>query len=90
MKLSKSQRAEVAFRALSKRVAALEGKREQSSDAAECLVRCLYLYVGYTVTSRGPMGCIMDALKIIASDVHDDLLKNDASAVHQLRWGDRT
>jgi hypothetical protein len=77
------------IRKLSKRVEALEGKQKKAKDAAECLVRCLYLYGGYNVNSRGPLGCIMDALEIIAPDVADDIKKNDAHAVYQLRWGER-
>lgn len=75
--------------ALTKRISILEGERNQATDAAERLVRCLYLYGGYNVNSRGPIGCIMDALAIIAPDVHDDITKTDATAVYRLRWGDR-
>lgn len=74
---------------LTKRVRVLEGEREKASDAAERLVRCLHLYGGYNVNSRGPLGCIMDALAIIAPDIHDDITKTDADAVYALRWGDK-
>jgi hypothetical protein len=60
---------------LSKRIDKLEGKREQSTDAVEALVRCLYLYGGYTVNSRGPAGCIIDALRIIAPEIADDIIR---------------
>lgn len=76
------------IRALTKRVAKLEGQRERTTDAAEALVRCLYLYGGYTVNSRGPAGCIIDALKIVAPDVADDVEKNGADAVYRLRWSE--
>lgn len=74
---------------LLKRVRILEGEREKSNEAAECLVRCLYLYNGHRTDSRGPLGCIMDALKIIAPDVHDDVVKTSAEAVYRLRWSER-
>lgn len=38
-------------------------------DAAKALVTALYLYPHYRVDSRGPRGCILDALAVIAPDV---------------------
>lgn len=72
-----------------RRLDALEKRAEEIKDAAERLVRCLYLYGGYTVDSRGPQGCIMEALEIIAPGIYDDVKQNDARTVYQKHWADR-
>lgn len=56
--------------------------------AAEHLVFALYIYGGYIINSRGPLGCIMDAIKAIAPEVHAELLESDASEVHNRRWSE--
>jgi hypothetical protein len=59
--------------------------------AAEALVKALYLYGGYSVTSRGPAGCIMDALDIVAPDVASALRDGaEASDVYQERWSEES
>lgn len=77
------------IRDLTKRVAKLEGERDKAVDAAERLVFMLHIYGGYTVNSRGPAGCIMDALRAIAPDIADDVAKNGADAVYDVRWAER-
>jgi hypothetical protein len=57
--------------------------------AAEALVKAFWLYSGYTVGSRGPSGCILDALDEIAPDVAKEIRNGDeAHDVYQRRWSD--
>lgn len=64
--------------------------KPRDDKLAELLVRMLWLYPGYRVDSRGPAGCIMDALDIVAPDVAAEI--RDSVDVHQVyapRWGER-
>lgn len=54
--------------------------------AAECLVRALWIYAGHKIDSRGPLGCIMDALRAIAPEVAAEICATDAWAVYKRRW----
>jgi len=56
--------------------------------AARKLITALYLYPGHRVDSRGPAGCIVDALEEIAPEVAAELREGDAREVYQRRWGD--
>lgn len=76
-------------RELSKRIAALESRFTSGHDVAEKLVRCMYLYGGYSVSSRGPSGCILDALDAIAPDIAKQIREDGADAVYAKHWGDR-
>lgn len=59
--------------------------------AAEALVRAMYLYPNYRVDSRGPRGCIEDALAIIAFDVLAEARDcGDWGEVYTRRWGGET
>lgn len=59
------------------------------NDAAERLVFALHIYGGYTINSRGPLGCIMDALRAIAPEVAAEIRASDADAVYKRRWSER-
>lgn len=52
--------------------------------AAERLLIALYLYPHYRVDSRGPLGCIMDALEIICPEAHKALNAHEGDASHAL------
>ena len=56
--------------------------------AAEHLVFALHIYGGYTVSSRGPSGCIMDALDEIAPEVAAEIRATDADEVYRKRWAE--
>lgn len=56
--------------------------------AAERLVFALHIYGGYTITSRGPLGCIMDALEAIAPEVAAEIREHDADEVYKRRWSE--
>lgn len=57
--------------------------------AAERLVFALHIYGGYTINSRGPLGCIMDALDAIAPEVAAEIRESDdADEVYESRWGE--
>ncbi len=62
--------------------------RIDTDKAAERLVFALHIYPGYRVDSRGPTGCIMDALDAIAPEVAAEVREGSACAVHDRRWGD--
>ncbi len=62
--------------------------RDRLGIAAEALVRALWLYPHYRLDSRGPLGCIVDALKEIAPDVAAELGEHDASDVYAKHWPD--
>ena len=76
------------IRRLSQRIAALESRFTSGHDVAEKLVRCMYLYGGYNVNSRGPSGCIMDALDAIAPDIAKQVRDDGVDAVYQKHWSD--
>jgi hypothetical protein len=55
--------------------------------AARRLVTIFHLYSGHTVDSRGPAGCIMDALDEIAPEVAAEIREGaEASEICQRRW----
>jgi len=56
--------------------------------AAERLVFALYIYPNYRVDARGPLGCIMDALRAIAPEVAAEICESSPDEVHQRRWPD--
>ncbi|MGN6109362.1 MAG: hypothetical protein ACTHU0_29915 [Kofleriaceae bacterium] len=56
--------------------------------AAEALVFALYIYGGYRLNSRGPIGCILKALDVIAPPIAAELREGDASDVYRSHWGD--
>jgi len=56
--------------------------------AAERLVFALHVYSGYRIDSRGPLGCILDALEAIAPEVAAEVRAGSACAVHDRRWPD--
>ena len=62
---------------------------DDASRLAELLVRMLWLYPNYRVDSRGPAGCIVDALEIVAPDIAAQL-KDGVSVrdIYQPRWGE--
>jgi len=62
------------------------GKVDQDDQAAHALIRMMWLYPNYRVDSRGPTGCILDALKRIAPDVAAELENEDAADVCMRRW----
>lgn len=56
-------------------------------SAAKKLVFALYIYGGYPINSRGPSGCILDALEVIAPHIRADLSNGlDPAQVHELHW----
>jgi hypothetical protein len=57
-------------------------------DAVEALVRCLYLYPNYKVDSRGPIGCIYDALDEMAPEIKAMICEKGADAVYQEFWSE--
>ena len=63
---------------------------EQRDRIAECLVRIFYLYNGHRVDSRGPSGCIVDALNIVAPGVMDEIRESSAHEVYVRRWSEDT
>lgn len=52
--------------------------------AAERLVFALHIYLD----SRGPLGCIMDALEAIAPEVAAEVREHDAGEVYGRRWSE--
>jgi hypothetical protein len=63
---------------------------DRCDRAAEALVRALRLYDGYTVGSRGPSGCIIDALEAIAPDVAREIRDGaEPSEIYARRWSER-
>lgn len=56
--------------------------------AAERLVFALQIYGGYIINSRGPLGCIMDALDAIAPEVAEEIREHEADEVYERRWGE--
>lgn len=58
--------------------------------AARKLVTALYLYPGHRVDSRGPAGCIMDALDEIAPEIAAEVRVLDAAEVFLRRWSEPT
>lgn len=56
--------------------------------AAEHLVFALHIYPGYRVDSRGPTGCIMDALEAIAPEIAAEIREHGADEVYRRRWSE--
>lgn len=54
--------------------------------AAERLVFALHIYRGYKVDSRGPAGCIMEALDRIAPGISASIRKIGEDATYEVRW----
>jgi hypothetical protein len=57
-------------------------------SAAEKIVTAMYLYSGDTLTQRGPRGCMWDALKTLAPDVHATVEANGWDAAHAEHVGE--
>jgi chromosome segregation ATPase len=73
------------------RDAATASLRDRDDKLAELLVRMLWLYPGYTVKTRGPSGCIMDALDIVAPEVAAEIRSGDVEVddTYAKHWSDR-
>ncbi len=64
--------------------------QDARNRAAERLVFALRIYPNYRVDSRGPLGCIYDALEVLAPDVVERLRNGeDVGDVHESMWPDR-
>jgi len=79
---------ERAVEPLIKRITELESRFVSGHDVAEKLVRCVYLYGGYDVNSRGPQGCILDALEAIAPDIAKQVREDGWDDVYRKHWSD--
>ena len=60
---------------------AADAIRHHDSSAARNLVRCLYLYSGHRVDSRGPYGEILAAIKAVAPSVGAQMERGDRLSV---------
>lgn len=54
--------------------------KQKSKEAARRLLTAFYLYSGYRLDSRGPSGCIMDALKLLHPKAHKMMADGEDAA----------
>lgn len=59
---------------------------DRIDKAAERLTFALAIYPGYRIDSRGPAGCLMDALDEIAPDVSAHIRESDAHEAYQMSY----
>lgn len=65
---------------------AIERGREEANVVAERLVFALHIYGGYNINSRGPGGCLFDAIKAVAPSIAQDLSELGADATYAKHW----
>lgn len=53
---------------------------------ARKLVTIFHLYGGFTVGSRGPAGCIMDVLDIVAPEIANEVRELGADETYEKHW----
>jgi hypothetical protein len=62
---------------------------EEIDKAVENLVLAMHIYPNYRLDSRGPTGCIADAIEAIAPEIIAEVRATDWNEVYGRRWAEK-